>query len=74
MAVLNSRWSSSTLGGSLSKDADYYGPGLALARELVRPHGGELSLASSTGAGTVFRLTLPVPAVREVRRARVPAT
>src|SRR6266853_3166421 len=46
------------------------GLGLAIARELVRAHGGELTLASSTGAGTVFRLTLPAPATREVRRVR----
>ena len=50
------------------------GLGLAIARELVRAHGGELTLASSTGAGTVFRLTLPAPAIREVRRARAAAT
>src|SRR5437660_7555059 len=50
------------------------GLGLAIARELVRAHGGELSLASSTGAGTAFRLTLPAAAMREVRRARVSAT
>jgi signal transduction histidine kinase len=50
------------------------GLGLAIARELVRAHGGELSLASSTGAGTVFRLSLPAPTLREVRRARAPAT
>src|SRR5438445_1161832 len=50
------------------------GLGLAIARELVRAHGGELSLASSTGAGTVFRLTLTAPAIRETRRARASAT
>ena len=46
------------------------GLGLAIARELVRAHGGELSLVSSAGAGTVFRLTLPAPAARELSRAR----
>jgi signal transduction histidine kinase len=46
------------------------GLGLAIARELVRAHGGELTLASSTGAGTTFRLTLPAPATREVSRVR----
>jgi signal transduction histidine kinase len=46
------------------------GLGLAIARELTRAHGGDLSLASSTGAGTVFRLTLPAPASREISRAR----
>jgi signal transduction histidine kinase len=48
------------------------GLGLAIARELARAHGGELTLASSTGAGTVFRLTLPAPAIREI--SRVPAS
>jgi signal transduction histidine kinase len=46
------------------------GLGLAIARELARAHGGELSLVSSTGAGTVFRLTLPAPAAGELSRAR----
>jgi signal transduction histidine kinase len=46
------------------------GLGLAIARELARAHGGELSLVSSTGAGTVFRLTLPAPPARELSRAR----
>ncbi len=50
------------------------GLGLAIARELVRAHGGELSLASTTGAGTVFRLTLPAPAMREAKRVRASAT
>jgi len=44
------------------------GLGLAIARELMRAHGGELTLVSSTGSGTVFRLTLPAPA-RELSRA-----
>jgi signal transduction histidine kinase len=40
------------------------GLGLAIARELLRAHGGDLTLADSTGAGTTFRLTLPLPAGR----------
>jgi signal transduction histidine kinase len=40
------------------------GLGLAIARELTRAHGGDLVLVSSTGAGTVFRITLPAPAGR----------
>jgi signal transduction histidine kinase len=44
------------------------GLGLAIARELMRAHGGELTLVSSTGSGTVFRLSLPAPA-RKLSRA-----
>ena len=49
------------------------GLGLAIARELVRAHGGELILVSSTGAGTVFHVTLPAPSGRAAKlsRARV---
>lgn len=35
------------------------GLGLAIARELVRGHGGELSLISTGPEGTVFRISLP---------------
>jgi signal transduction histidine kinase len=45
------------------------GLGLAIARELMRAHGGELVLVSSTAAGTVFRLTLPAPTARQISRA-----
>ena len=45
------------------------GLGLAIARELARAHGGELTLVSTTGTGTVFRLTLPAPSAREISRA-----
>jgi signal transduction histidine kinase len=48
------------------------GLGLAIARELVRAHGGELALVSSTGAGTVFRLTLPAAVERAVEFSRAP--
>ena len=46
------------------------GLGLAIARELTRAHGGALTLVARTGTGTVFRLTLPAPAAREISRAR----
>jgi signal transduction histidine kinase len=36
------------------------GLGLAISRELMRAHGGDIELASSTGEGTVFRLDLPL--------------
>ena len=38
------------------------GLGLAIAAELVRAHGGELTLVDSTARGTCFRLTLPLTA------------
>lgn len=44
------------------------GLGLAIARELMRVQGGEIALVESTGAGTVFRLTLP--AAREPALSR----
>jgi signal transduction histidine kinase len=47
------------------------GLGLAIARELMRAHGGDLALQSSTAAGTVFRLTLPAPAYGAQSRASV---
>lgn len=50
------------------------GLGLAIARELARAHGGDLALVSSTGAGTVFRLTLPAPAHRAREISRAPAS
>ncbi len=50
------------------------GLGLAIARELARAHGGELTLVSSTAAGTVFRVTLPAPAARQISRVRASAS
>ncbi|MBU6299876.1 MAG: HAMP domain-containing histidine kinase [Alphaproteobacteria bacterium] len=35
------------------------GLGLAIARDLVRGHGGELSLISTSAQGTVFRVVIP---------------
>ena len=35
------------------------GLGLAIARELMRAHGGDLELLSSTGDGTCFRMIMP---------------
>ncbi len=35
------------------------GLGLAIARDLMHAHGGDIRLARSTGAGTVFELELP---------------
>jgi signal transduction histidine kinase len=35
------------------------GLGLAIARELVRGHGGDLTLLATDKDGTTFRITLP---------------
>jgi signal transduction histidine kinase len=35
------------------------GLGLAICREIARAHGGTMQLVSTSGTGTVFRLTLP---------------
>ena len=37
-----------------------YGLGLAIAREIVRAHGGDIWAASKQGEGTSFQFTLPV--------------
>jgi signal transduction histidine kinase len=39
------------------------GLGLAIAREIMRAHGGDITLVDSGAQGTVFRLSLPAPLV-----------
>lgn len=39
------------------------GLGLAIARDLVRGHGGDITLAASSAEGTVFRIEMPAAAV-----------
>lgn len=43
-----------------SSKADGSGLGLAIAAELVRAHGGQITLAKSDSEGSVFAITLPV--------------
>jgi two-component system NtrC family sensor kinase len=42
------------------------GLGLPLCRGIIEEHGGSLSVESQPGQGTVFRVTLPVPAAGSV--------
>lgn len=41
------------------------GIGLAIVREIVEAHGGEICVESELGAGAMFRLRLPLPLVAE---------
>jgi signal transduction histidine kinase len=41
------------------------GIGLAIVREIIQAHGGEISVESEPGAGATFRLRLPLPMMAE---------
>ena len=49
------------------------GQGLAIARSVVKSHGGELSVASTFGQGTTFTITLPVGGSTNAVVAAAPA-
>lgn len=49
---------------------DGAGLGLAIARELVQGHGGELVMAATGPAGSVFEIHLPAAGTRSARRNR----
>ena len=52
-------------GGSPRPEIPGMGIGLALSSELVRQHGGTLSLKSEEGEGSIFRVELPMDAGRD---------
>ena len=58
-----------------SSKTDGNGLGLAICRELMRAHGGEIELLGTTPRGTVFRLRLPARLAKRAagaRRSRMP--
>ena len=48
------------IGAGASVERKGHGLGLAGARKLARRLGGEIAVSSETGAGSVFRLTVPL--------------
>jgi PAS domain S-box-containing protein len=48
--------------GARGRSFEGSGIGLALVRELVRLHGGEIEVESEVGRGSVFRVTIPLGA------------
>jgi len=46
--------------GSMTRRYSGVGLGLALVKEIVEAHGGEVSAASTLGKGSTFRVTLPI--------------
>ena len=51
--------------GTASKKFQGTGLGLPIAREIVRLHGGSLSMESEPGAGSTFTVELPIASSTE---------
>jgi signal transduction histidine kinase len=48
-----------------TKDVESTGLGLAIARELIQAHGGEISVSSVEGEGSCFTISIPVVEIHE---------
>ncbi len=59
--------------GARSRTHEGSGIGLALVAELVALHGGTVDVTSTPGAGSTFRVRLPLSVPQAVDEARVPA-
>ena len=51
---------------SRSRDTGGTGLGLAIVKHVLQRHGGELSIESALGKGSVFTITLPSSRVRQI--------
>ncbi len=58
--------------GSLSREFEGTGLGLTISKNLIELHGGDLSLESTTGVGTIVTFRLPATRLLPNRRATDP--
>ena len=59
--------------GSRSRDTGGTGLGLSIVKHVMQRHGGEVTVDSEPGKGSVFGLVLPAPRVRALQKPMVPA-
>ena len=55
-----------------SREVGGTGLGLAIVKHLARLHGGEVTVESTLGTGTAFRIDLPPQSLRELKVTRLP--
>lgn len=57
------------LKGGYTTKKEGHGIGMTVVREVIEEHDGTLNGTSEVGKGTIFRITLPLPASNEMRSA-----